>query len=90
MRMYHYTRVQPIHTIPQPESRSGKHTPKRTAETAVKEKLKVLREFCIVDDRNETVIRERLEKAIADKPDLNFDVVLDRMAKRMINEKLGE
>lgn len=57
---------------------------------AIEEKLKVLKEFCVVDTRNEATIRERLEKAVAERPDMHFDLVLDRTARRMINEKLGE
>ena len=90
MRLWKYGRVHPIRNIDQPENRDGKHPSTRTAKKAIEEKLKVLREFCIVDIRNEAMIRERLEKAIADKPDLNFDLVLDREARRMISEKLGE
>ena len=89
MRMYHCSRVRSIQSIEQPESRDGKHPSTRTVKKAIDEKMKVLKEFCVVDIRNEDKIREKLEKAVAGKPEMDFDMVLDRVAKRMINEKLG-
>ena len=58
-------------------------------EQAVREKLKVLRDFYIVDDNNVDEYRAALEKAIDESPSNNIDAILDRTARKMIDERLG-
>lgn len=58
--------------------------------TLVKEKLKVLREFYIVDDRNEDEIKKYLEKAIIDHKNNDPQVVLDQAASALIKKKFRE
>lgn len=61
-----------------------------TAERAIEDKLQVLRDFYIVDNKNEEEYRKVLLLAVHDDPNTQFDIVLDRVAKRMIAEKLGD
>lgn len=59
-----------------------------TVEGIIDEKIKVLRELCIVDTRNEESIRNMLLTAIRNRPQSDPLVVLDSVAKRLIAEKL--
>lgn len=61
----------------------------RTADQAIQEKLKVLREFHIVDDRNEKSIKQKLIEAVEAEPKKNFDIILDRVAHTMIMNYLN-
>ena len=61
---------------------------KPTVKNAINEKMKVLREFCIVDKKNEAEVRAKLEAAIEAEPNSDYEMVLDRVAHKMIAEKL--
>lgn len=65
------------------------YNPTRGSKQAIDEKIKVLKEFYVVDKDNEHIVRERLEKAVADHPDEDFDRIIDRVAWQMIEQKLG-
>ena len=56
---------------------------------AVESKLRVLRDFYVVDIHNEERIRRQLFKAVEDEPNKDFNTVLDRVAKQLITEKLN-
>ena len=62
---------------------------KTLVERAIDEKMKVLEEFYIVNDHNEKTIRDRLTAAVKAEPDKDYDVVLDRVAKKFIEEKFN-
>lgn len=86
-----YGRMTPVHGIDFPD-RDGKHDSYRTAELAIKQKIKVLKDFYVIDETDpasEMKMREKLERAIAAQPDKNFDRVLDQFANKLIQEKLG-
>ena len=63
----------------------NRYTP---VDRAIDEKMQVLKDFYIVDRNNEDDIRKELQAAIRNEPNSNYDIVLDRVAKRMIGEKL--
>lgn len=60
----------------------------RTLKQAVTEKMKVLREFYIVDKDNEQKIEQQLISAVNAEPGTHFDIVLDRVAHTLIEQKL--
>ena len=62
---------------------------KPTLKRAIREKMKVLRGFCVVNDENEERIRHALETAVAMEPEHDYELVLDRYARKMITEKLN-
>lgn len=68
---------------------SGHYTPRRTRDQAIQQKLKVLRGFYIVNNENEEEYRKVLLLAVQDEPNTHYDIVLDRVARRLIAEKLG-
>ena len=68
--------------------RRGYYKAIRTVDTIVNEKIKVLREFYVVDIHNEESIRNMLLKAINERPDSNPDAIADRIAKSLIAAKL--
>lgn len=61
-----------------------------TVDKAIDNKIRVLKDFCIVNKGNEEDIRRRLKLAVADDPHTHFDVVIDRVAKQLISEKVYE
>ena len=63
---------------------------RRTLEQAVYEKLNVLKEFCIVNRKNEDEYRQILMDAAKSEPDRNYDVVLDQVARDLIKKKFEE
>lgn len=65
------------------------YDPKRDAKQAINEKIKVLKDFYIVDKRNEESIRAQMQAELDKRPDVEFDRVLDSFAKKLIGEKLG-
>lgn len=86
-----YGKLTPVRGIEFPK-RDGVHEPYRTAELAIKQKIKVLKDFGVIDEfdpAGELKMREKLERAISAEPDKNFDRVLDQFASRLILEKLG-
>lgn len=67
------------------------HIPsERTFEQAINEKMKVLRDFYIVDKRNEKIIEQKLIDAVKAEPNKNFDIVIDRVAHTMIMNRLND
>ena len=60
-----------------------------TADKAIENKLQVLKDFYIIDNRNEDEYRKVLSSAVKKEPDTHFDIVLDRVAKKLISERLG-
>lgn len=67
----------------------GEYIPDRTPAKAIKEKLQVLRDFGIVDDGSEEFLRNEMERAIAARPNTNFDRILDRFATDLYRQKLA-
>lgn len=61
----------------------------RGPELAIRDKLKVLREFGIVDSRNEEDYEQKMRKLIEDNPGADFDRLLDGFARGLISKKLG-
>jgi hypothetical protein len=67
----------------------SQHVPaKRTLNQAIQEKMKVLKEFYVVNGDNEDKIKQRLINAVNAEPTKDFDIVLDRVAQTLIKEKL--
>lgn len=67
-----------------------KYVPKpRTVEQIVEEKIQVLRDFYIVDDRNEEEIRTLLTDAVNAEPNRDPDFIVDKVAKNLIADKLA-
>ena len=62
----------------------------RKPDQAIKEKMKVLREFYVVNGRNEAQIKQQLIDAVNNEPNKHFDIVLDRVARDMITNVLGD
>lgn len=62
---------------------------KTAEERAIDEKISVLRDFYVVDDKNEVEYRSILKKAIAAEPGCDIYLVLDRAARKMIDGRLG-
>ena len=62
---------------------------KRTeSERAIDDKLQVLKDFYIIDDKNEDEYRKVLSSAIRAEPNTHHDIVLDRIARKLISEKM--
>ena len=66
----------------------GHYETTRSQDRAIEEKLQVLRDFCIVDRTNEEEYRKVLLLALRKEPDTHFDIILDRVAKKLIGEKM--
>lgn len=65
-------------------------TPVRTMEMVICEKLKVLREFYVINNyEEEKRIRADLSMAIRNEPYSDMDSVADRFARTLISEKLA-
>lgn len=63
--------------------------PTPNVKTAVNAKMRVLRDFYVVDDDNESQIRGELEAAVRESKSLDYNRVLDRVARDLINAKWG-
>lgn len=61
---------------------------KPTKTQAINEKMKVLREFYIVNDTNEDTIKQKLTDAVNAHSDKDYERILDQIARTMISEKL--
>lgn len=65
---------------------------RRERRSAVSDKLKVLKDFCIVDDDNKDKYRKVLTKAVddamANNPEVDIFAVLDRVTHDIIKKKL--
>ena len=69
----------------------GYYTPdKPSVKEAINAKMKVLREFYVVDDSNEREIRGELKAAVNAHPGRDYELVLDQVAHTMIMEKLKD
>lgn len=91
MSMFQYGKITPVRAI-EPPNKVSNHDSYRTAEIAIRQKIKVLKDFYVIDEtdpRSEILMREKLEKAVAAEPDKHFDLVLDRLARDLIRDKLG-
>ena len=89
MSMYKLGNMTPIRGITEPSHREMERYRNRKPDTAIREKMKVLEEFGIVNDRNREVVERDMTRAIADSQDVHFDRVLDGFARKLISEKLG-
>lgn len=89
MSMYTYGRMAVVRGEETYDHREANRIRYRKPELAIREKLKVLREFYIVDDSNEESFKRQMERAIAENPDVHFDRVLDGFARKLISEKMG-
>lgn len=63
---------------------------KRDPNKAIDDKMKVLREFCVVDRRNEQQIEQMLIDAINANPERDYEIVLDQVARALIKKRLGD
>lgn len=63
---------------------------KPTKEQAVKAKMKVLKDFYIVDRNNAAEIESYLWDEIVKHPNTDYESVLDHAARVLIDKKLGE
>ncbi len=89
MSMFTYGRMVPVRGLDIPTSKALQTTRYRKPELAIREKMKVLEGFGIVDDRNREAFERDMLKAIETNPDVHFDRVLDGFARRLISKKLG-
>lgn len=62
---------------------------KTIVESAITEKLGVLRDFYIVDDKNVDEITSILRDAISARPGGDIYLALDRAARKLIDARLG-
>lgn len=62
-------------------------TLKREVRNSIKEKIKVLTELHVVNSKNEEIVTEKLVKAVKDKPYADPDLIIDRVARRLILNK---
>ena len=60
-----------------------------TVDEAVKAKMKVLREFYVVDETNENLVEQYLRDHISASHGKDYEAVLDRVAHKLISEKLN-
>ena len=63
--------------------------PTPSLKTAINSKIRVLRDFYVVDDDNESRIRGELENAVRESRSLDYNRALDRKARDLINAKWG-
>lgn len=57
--------------------------------TAINAKMRVLSDFHVVDDENESQVRSGLEAAVRDSKSLDYNRVLDRVARDLIDARWG-
>ena len=62
----------------------------RTVKHVINDKLKVLRDFGVVDDENELSIKKKFTDAFINAPGKDPDIIADRIARTMIMEKLSD
>lgn len=72
------------------DGRTRQYILQRDVNDAINEKIKVLKDFYIVDKRNEEAVRAQMKAEIERRSDVDFDRVLDTFAKKLIDKKLGE
>ena len=68
------------------------YIPKRigTIDIIVDDKMKVLRELCVVDNKNDDAIRAKLVAAIRDNPTMDMQRIVDRVARKLIYERFNQ
>lgn len=66
------------------------YTPRKpTVKQAINAKIKVLKELCVVDNKNADTIRKQLQRAIDAHPNMDYEHVLDQVAHTLIAKKLN-
>lgn len=68
--------------------RTGPEIRRPTVKEAIRAKMKVPREFYVVDQHNEREIKALLQDAVKAEPDKDYEHVLDRVAHTLIAKKL--
>ena len=63
--------------------------PSRNVATAINEKIRLLRDFGVVEDANEDDIRGVLEKSVCESRTADYWRVLDRISLKLIDGRLG-
>lgn len=71
------------------DGRTKQYILQRGVNDAINEKIKVLKDFYIVDKRNEETVRAQMKAEIERRSDVDFDRVLDSFAKKLIDKKFG-
>lgn len=68
------------------------YIPKRiaTIDVIVDDKMKVLTELCVADNKTYDSIRSRLVAEIRKYPDIDMQRIVDRVARTMIYEKFNK
>ena len=66
----------------------GQRLNPKTVDSIINEKIKVLKDFCVVNVRNEESIRNKFIIAIRDNPNRDPNVIVDAIAKSLIVESL--
>lgn len=69
--------------------KDANYHPKRDLEKSVREKMKVLQDFYVVDEDNYDEIYEELIRPLRMHPERDIDAALDRAARNLIMGKLG-
>lgn len=62
---------------------------KPSLKQAIDIKMKVLREFHVVDKNNEAAIRKELKDAVDANPKRDYEIVLDQVAHKLIMARLN-
>lgn len=62
---------------------------RHTVKQAIAAKMRVLRDFYIVDDNNESKIKQQLVDAINNTPNKDYEIILDQVAHKLIADKLN-
>ncbi len=70
-------------------ARNCRYTPIRTVDDAIEEKLRVLSDFLIVNPDNKESFREMMKSAVAERPGVHFDRVLDTFAAKQFNARFS-
>ena len=63
---------------------------KPTLKQAVNEKLRILRDFCIVDDKNKREYKGILLEAVSKYPNRDYEVVLDQAVAKILTERFNK
>lgn len=63
---------------------------KPTLKQAVSEKLRILRDFCIVDDKNKREYKGILLDAVAKYPNRDYEIVLDQITAKLLTERFDK
>ena len=66
-----------------------KDADKLTPKQAINRKMRILREFCVVNDNNADEVRAMLESSILSTPGRDYEIVLDQVTRKLIFNKLN-